>query len=1048
MADTCRTTWVYLTRRQILAVQNGFISPQGRHLPYNMGSSHYKADTCHLLIVVLDLWKLVSYVISDCRRYCTLFDRVKINQNERSVGQSLLSSWAQKGPIQVYIAKYNYDPFEFSPNENPEAELPLSAGDYVLIVGEMDEDGFFDGELIDGRQGLVPSNFIEKVEGKYIVDSYEDLLQFHAALLQAGHGYYIPPCPRSLCLDRQLTNSLLISWRGPDPSPGLEIQSYQVLVDGQLKTSVKAAERTKALIEGVSSNTIHRVCVRCLSNRGQSKDAQCTMVVGKGTVLFFFQRDDVYPVPSELKVSHVSPTSASLSWLPGNSNYQHSIIVNGKEVRVVKPGVFRCTLTGLTPGTLHKVTLIAKSISGALNEEKSRKWVENVSATIQFATTAAGTTEPPLNVQVESGPRVGTILLTWLPVTINSSGVCNGVVVTGYHIMADERKVHFVPGPTSDHVVLSSEDFKGHIPSQLTVRTVCKGGLESVDSEVVLLPQVLIQEMAQVPASPSLKPVVAKAGKSPSSDEPKDHDTDDEIEEAFREAQNLHKRISAVSEPYCESSSSELSDIPEVEEDLIACQDPRVSEVSSRLTNQTNYPSQVEKGSPQPAPRKLVPSAVDAGPKEFHAQKPTIGSGKLLAAPARIVPAIEIIRDSSTERGTSADEDIDDSNTPSTHSTPTNVPGKVRVPDAGISASFGDAQNPSAFRHVDQTRHKDNPELAHPSGGIVEGETVDKHRVPRTQPTISHRSQAATADSRPAPDSQNSHHKHVKPWSETSSEHRKHAAGFLPSPISPLEDAGDTDSISGEINTTVDANTVRLFIALFDYDPVTMSPNVDSIDEELPFREGQILKGESLGRLGYIPCNMVSEVQIDDPDIVEQLLQETAEKLGQTNIGKTAHSTVIDDHPDDAQLTPNGVALIPQQGPMELSFKTGDIVMIYGEMDEDGFFTGEVNGQQGLVPSNFLQPADDDGLESSSLTSAARSSFADRICLFSPQVPKIGQQLPASADSNKQSLSVNFSEIKSEGSRAGTLSPADDEKPKKKGGFLNKSKNIFKKFTR
>ena len=28
------------------------------------------------------------------------------------------------------------------------------------------QDGFFDGELIDGRRGLVPSNFIEKVAGK------------------------------------------------------------------------------------------------------------------------------------------------------------------------------------------------------------------------------------------------------------------------------------------------------------------------------------------------------------------------------------------------------------------------------------------------------------------------------------------------------------------------------------------------------------------------------------------------------------------------------------------------------------------------------------------------------------------------------------------------------------------------------------------------------------------------------------------------------------------------------------------------------------------
>ena len=43
----------------------------------------------------------------------------------------------------MYVAKYHYDPFEFSPNENPEAELPLTAGDYVLVVGDMDEVSSF-----------------------------------------------------------------------------------------------------------------------------------------------------------------------------------------------------------------------------------------------------------------------------------------------------------------------------------------------------------------------------------------------------------------------------------------------------------------------------------------------------------------------------------------------------------------------------------------------------------------------------------------------------------------------------------------------------------------------------------------------------------------------------------------------------------------------------------------------------------------------------------------------------------------------------------------
>lgn len=39
---------------------------------------------------------------------------------------------------------------------------------------------------------------------------------------------------------------------------------------------------------------------------------------------------------------------------------------------------------------------------------------------------------------------------------------------------------------------------------------------------------------------------------------------------------------------------------------------------------------------------------------------------------------------------------------------------------------------------------------------------------------------------------------------------------------------------------------------------------------------------------------------------------------------------------------------------MEIQFNTGDIIYVYGDMDEDGFYMGELNGVRGLVPSNFL----------------------------------------------------------------------------------------------
>lgn len=38
------------------------------------------------------------------------------------------------------------------------------------------QDGFFDGELLDGRRGLVPSNYVEKLVG-------DDLLEFHQSVV-------------------------------------------------------------------------------------------------------------------------------------------------------------------------------------------------------------------------------------------------------------------------------------------------------------------------------------------------------------------------------------------------------------------------------------------------------------------------------------------------------------------------------------------------------------------------------------------------------------------------------------------------------------------------------------------------------------------------------------------------------------------------------------------------------------------------------------------------------------------------------------------------
>ncbi|XP_048785584.1 uncharacterized protein LOC125686018 [Lagopus muta] len=64
--------------------------------------------------------------------------------------------------VRRFLARHSYNPFE-GPNEDPESELPLTAGQHVYVFGDVDEDGWFLGELTDGTRGLVPSSLVTEV---------------------------------------------------------------------------------------------------------------------------------------------------------------------------------------------------------------------------------------------------------------------------------------------------------------------------------------------------------------------------------------------------------------------------------------------------------------------------------------------------------------------------------------------------------------------------------------------------------------------------------------------------------------------------------------------------------------------------------------------------------------------------------------------------------------------------------------------------------------------------------------------------------------------
>lgn len=472
-----------------------------------------------------------------------------------------------RGRARVFIAKYSYDPFRQSPNENPESELSLAAGDFILVFGEVDSDGFYFGELLDGRRGLVPSNFVQQLTGEDLFDFQASVLylpkdqappptvkdaildreqaiksrlqavddlalqhqqktiagglgvtdvsdlefpaEFYDAILDdaIGHTSFqhllapedfhrmndyvelaeaeehvmdeddlypdleraqavaardpVPP-PKRLMVERQLHKSLLLSWLHPDAPRGF-IDSFHVYVDGVLKISVPAGERTKALIEGVESAMAHRISVRAVTPNGRmSKDAACTVVIGRNVPF----------APCCVKSTNITSESALISWLPCNSNFYHVVAVNSVEVKTVNPSTYKHLITGLAANTLYRVSVRAKPGKLFLsNDEKNPKKLQLLTTFVDFRTLPKSLPEPPVDVQIESGPQEGTLLVTWLPVTVDAYGQSNQCPVTGYAVFAAHKKLAEIDSPTGDHCLLDVIQVESFHKKAVTVRT-------------------------------------------------------------------------------------------------------------------------------------------------------------------------------------------------------------------------------------------------------------------------------------------------------------------------------------------------------------------------------------------------------------------------------------------------------------------------------------------------------------------------------------------------------------------------------------------------
>ncbi|XP_077895521.1 RIMS-binding protein 2 isoform X10 [Ictidomys tridecemlineatus] len=860
------------------------------------------------------------------------------------------------GKVHLCVARYSYNPFD-GPNENPEAELPLTAGKYLYVYGDMDEDGFYEGELLDGQRGLVPSNFVDFIQDNesrlastlgteqdqnFINHSglglgSENILDLHSptrtdpGITDDGGGTLdvniddigedIVPYPRKITLIKQLAKSVIVGWEPPAVPPGWgTVSSYNVLVDKETRVSLALGSRTKALIEKLNTAACtYRISVQCVTSRGSSDELRCTLLVGK----------DVAVAPSHLRVDNITQISARLSWLPTNSNYSHVIFLNEEEFDVVKAARYKYQFLNLRPNMAYKVKVLAKPHQMPWQLPLEQR--EKKEAFVEFSTLPAGPPAPPQDVTVQAGAMASTIQVSWKPPMLTPTGLSNGANVTGYGVYAKGQRVAEVIFPTADSTAVELVRLRSLEAKAVTVRTLSAQG-ESVDSVFAAIPlDLLVPPTPHPRAVPPPKPL-------PSAPDTKD-------------------------KPLCPHTK--------VEEPWEQSRTP--APVHGHMLE----PPDLQGSGPgrrSPSPSRILPQPQGAPVSTTVAKAMAREAAQRVAESSRLEKRSLLPERSSLGRCASSDEE-DGFASPELKRRGASVDDFLKGSELGKPppCCHGDEYPTESSRGSDLSdiMEEDEEELSsemqledggrrRPSGTShnalkILGNPASAGRVDRADHVGRRFSHGGTGPQRPRPT-------------------------VVPS----IDDYAGRDRLSpdfyeeSETDPGAEEPPARIFVALFDYDPLTMSPNPDAAEEELPFKEGQIIKvygdkdadgfyrGETCARLGLIPCNMVSEIQADDEEMTDQLLRQgflplstPVEKIERSRRSSrqrpvsTRRVVALYDY-DPRESSPN------VDVEAELTFCTGDIITVFGEIDEDGFYYGELNGLKGLVPSNFLEEVPED----------------------------------------------------------------------------------------
>ncbi|XP_051923958.1 RIMS-binding protein 2 isoform X15 [Hippocampus zosterae] len=996
--------------------------------------------------------------------------RTLLSEMDKELGLTTRSKPRFTGKVRLCIARYSYNPYD-GPNEHPEAELPLVAGKYLYVYGTMDEDGFYEGELLDGQRGLVPSNFVDFLEeettsiqhrdsvakepgnlnhsslgpqrlgvsrgmetglGSLLSDSKEGCLNSGSGsslgmdLLGSSSngtgtldvnidevGENIVPYPRRINLIKQLAKSIIIGWDPPVVPPGWgSINGYNVLVDKEIRMSVPYGGRTKSLIEklNLATNT-YRISVQSVTERGLSDELRCTVLVGK----------DVVVAPYFLRVDNITQSSAELSWMPSNSNYSHTLFLNGAEYDMIKAGGYKYQFFNLKPMTGYKVKVVAQTHQVPWQLPTEQRDKREIS--VEFCTQTAGPPLPPQEVQVQCGQTPGVLQVRWKPPPLTTAGTSNGASVIGYAVCTKGQKIAEVLYPTADYVTVELNRIECLEAREVIVRTLSTQG-ESQDSPAAIIPHNLLGSPRlshrttgpphTLPHPPS-HPALSQTHPPYPSTYPPIH-PQPQVQPLPRAQPHTLPHAQTHSQPICHSSphaNPQLQRQPMPKSKaLISAREPETKEHEASIR-----PAPPWERSPSPLPPmrgpNLEPPAFQTrrspSPQRILPQPQGVPIPNTIAKAMAREAAQRVFAEGNRgekrnifrERGNAlhplnSDEEEDGYDSPHARRKGASVDEFLRGSELGRQHHHHHHHHSghSEEYYTESSRGSDLSDIMEEDEEDLYSEMQLEEG--RRRSINSHNSLKLIGNSPSHGNANRLDHTGRKPVHIGSPPQRR--------PIPSIDSYGGRRHGQGRrsldyFEESEPDELTRVFVALFDYDPLSMSPNPDAADEELPFKEGQVIKvfgnkdtdgfyrAEIRDRVGLIPCNMVSEIQTEDGNMMGQLLKQGFLPLN-TPVDKLVNCDRFKDgrainrrsrkskrernrrsgrqHP---MTTRRMVALYdydPRESSpnidieAELTFCAGDVITVFGEIDEDGFYYGELNGHNGLVPSNFLEEVPDD----------------------------------------------------------------------------------------